>query len=124
MNNMLEAKIRMLEKIIEEQKAYIETLEKDLKARQALPNLGTINIPSAWTVPSQDTCEHDYNYAWNATTPQPCKKCGKPINTYTVTYSNSVKDSVLVIDGSNLSKIYNIGLEPLPKVTVDPLKVY
>ena len=27
----------------------------------------------------QDTCEHDYDYVWGSTTPQPCKKCGKQV---------------------------------------------
>lgn len=28
----------------------------------------------------QDTCEHDYDYVWGSTTPQPCKKCGKQVH--------------------------------------------
>ena len=29
-------------------------------------------------------CIHDYNYAWGSILPQPCKKCGKPCDTFTV----------------------------------------
>lgn len=57
-----------------------------------------ISIPSVWG--HQDLCTdgqpHDWNYPWNAITPAPCKKCGKPAQTYTVTCgtlsSNKLQD--------------------------------
>lgn len=36
-------------------------------------------------VSSTIRCEHDWNYAWGATTPPPCKKCGKLAPEYKVT---------------------------------------
>lgn len=45
----------------------------------------------------QDTCEHDYDYVWGSTTPQPCKKCGKlaiyPLSTWSGTSIVDIDDS-------------------------------
>lgn len=113
----LEKLLQIKEAIIQEQESKIRKLENEAISRQFIPMpppMPPISIPSIWQVdPCTDGNLHEYPFPWHATTPPPCKKCGKVSHpSYVITSSNSVElkepfsneDIFATIDGINNKK--------------------
>ena len=103
---LLKLQVEALEKLIRVKQETIAELEKQLNlARtnpvtiQYLPNPNTILIPSVWTTPVVDICQHEYPFPWHSISPPPCKKCGKTASQWTVTCDSAVS-GILSIDNS------------------------
>lgn len=93
---LLEQRIKDLERIIEMQDDIIKDLRKprvdyklsnpwDIIGPGLVPQNDQIRIPFIRTI---EPCEHEYPSPWMSTTPPSCKKCGAMAVTYTVTSTN------------------------------------
>lgn len=96
----LEKLLQIKEAIIQEQEARISKLERDVRPNLNVPytvpryfNPNPL-FPSAFSNPCPNGQNHEYDFPWLSTSPQPCKKCGQ-VTQFTVTSGITAVNDVL-----------------------------